>query len=47
MTAFFMTLGSRADGKGGRADEKRGRGDEGRGDYQERAAVDSGDETES
>ena len=44
---FFMYLGSRADGKGGRADEKGDRGDEGRGDYQERAAADSGDETES
>ena len=35
-----MTLGDRADEKGGR-------GGEGRGDYQERAAADSGDETES
>ena len=42
-----MSLGSRADEKGGRADEKGDRGDEGRGDYQERAAADSGDETES
>ena len=39
--------GGRGDEKGGRADEKGGRGDEGRGDYQERAAADSGDETES
>ena len=43
----LVTSGSRADRKGGRGDGKRGRGDEGRGDYQERAAADSGDETES
>ena len=36
----FVTAGSRADEKGVRVAE-------GRGDYQERAAADSGDETES
>ena len=37
---LFVTEGSRADKKGVRVAE-------GRGDYQERAAADSGDETES
>ena len=38
---------SRDDIKGSRADKKGNRADKGRGDYQERAAADSGDETES
>ena len=37
---MFLNAGDRADKKGSRADK-------GRGDYQERAAADSGDETES
>ena len=37
---MLLTTGSRADKKGNRADK-------GRGDYQERAAADSEDETES
>ena len=39
--------GSRADKAGSRADKAGSRADGGRGDYQERAAADSGDETES
>ena len=39
--------GSRADKAGSRADKAGSRADEGRGDYQERAAAESGDETES
>ena len=37
---FFLTAGSTVDKEGSRSDE-------GRGDYQERAAAESGDETES
>ena len=40
-------VGSRADKAGSRADKAGSRADEGRGDYQERAAAESGDETES
>ena len=39
-TVILTAVGSRADKAGSRADE-------GRGDYQERAAAESGDETES
>ena len=39
--------GSSADKAGSRADKAGSRADEGRGDYQERAAAESGDETES
>ena len=39
--------GSRADKAGSRVDKAGSRADEGRGDYQERAAAESGDETES
>ena len=39
--------GRRADKAGSRADKAGSRADEGRGDYQERAAAESGDETES
>ena len=39
--------GSTVDKAGSRADKAGSRADEGRGDYQERAAADSGDETES
>ena len=42
-----ITIGVRADEKCRGADEKGVRVAEGRGDYQERAAADSGDETES
>ena len=44
---FFVTAGVRADEKWRGVDEKGVRVAEGRGDYQERAAADSGDETES
>ena len=39
--------GSRADKAGSTADKAGSRADEGRGNYQERAAAESGDETES
>ena len=44
---LFVTTGSRADEKERKANKKGVRVAEGRGDYQERAAADSGDETES
>ena len=44
---MFLTAGDRADKKGSRADKKGSRAEKGKGDYQERAAADSGDETES
>ena len=43
----ILTAGSTVDKAGSRADKAGSRADEGRGDYQERAAADSGDETES
>ena len=43
----FLTAGSTVDKAGNRADKAGSRADEGRGDYQERAAAESGDETES
>ena len=43
----FLTAGSTVDKAGSRADKAGSRADEGRGDYQERAAAESGDETES
>ena len=43
----FLTAGSTVDKEGSRADKAGSRADEGRGDYQERAAAESGDETES
>ena len=42
-----MTAGSTVDKEGRRADKEGSRADEGRGDYEERAAAESGDETES
>ena len=44
---LFLTAGSTVDKAGSRADKAGSRADEGRGDYQERAAAESGDETES
>ena len=46
-TKLILTAGSTLDKAGSRADKAGSRADEGRGDYQERAAADSGDETES
>ena len=43
----FLTAGSTVDKAGSRADKAGSRANEGRGDYQERAAAESGDETES
>ena len=43
----ILTAGSTVDKAGSRADKAGSRADEGRGDYQERAAAESGDETES
>ena len=47
--SFFLTAaaGSTVDKAGSRADREGSRSDESRGDYQERAAAESGDETES
>ena len=44
---IILIAGDKANNKGSRADKKGSRDDKGRGDYQERAAADSGDETES
>ena len=43
----LLTAGSTVDKAGNRVDKAGSRADEGRGDYQERAAAESGDETES
>ena len=46
-SGVFLAAGERADKKQSKAEKKGSRADMGREDYQERAAADSGDETES